>query len=139
MTIQQLSVFIENHPGNLNKVLAVLADNSINIKALTIADTADFGIVRLIVSDPQKAFNALRDKHFSVQLQDILSVEMAPEPGSLYHILNLFATENVSLEYVYAFSYGSKSILVLRTDNREKAVEIIRKNNLKSVTEADLK
>ena len=98
MAIQQLSVFIENHPGNLNKLLAVLAENTINIKALTIADTADFGIVRLIVSDPQKALDALRDKHFSVRLQDILSVEMNPEPGSLYHILSLFAAENVSLD-----------------------------------------
>lgn len=139
MTIRQLSVFLENKTGNLNDLLNVLAENNINIVSLTIADTSDYGIVRLLVSDPQLALKKLKEKHFSVRINDILSLDMNPEPGSLAKILDLFATEEISIEYVYAFSFGSKSIVVLRTDNREKAGEVIRKNNLLSITEQDLK
>ena len=139
MTIRQLSVFLENKPGCLDAMLSVLAENSINIIALTIADTSDYGIVRLLVSDPQKALEKLREKHYTVRIHDILSLEMDAAPGSLFKILDLFTQADIGLEYVYAFSFGSKSILVLRTDNREKAVEVIKNNHLKSITEEDLK
>lgn len=139
MTIRQLSVFLENKPGYLNEVLEVLSENRINIAALTIADTDDYGIVRLLVSEPQVALEKLREKHFTVRIHDVLSLEMEPQPGSLYHILHHFADADISMEYVYAFSFGSKSIVVFRTDNREKAVEVINENKLKSITEEDLK
>ena len=139
MTIRQLSVFMENKPGYLNEVLAVLARNNININALTIADTSDYGIARILVSDPQLALDKLHEENFAVRIHDVLSLEIGAAPGSLYNILNLFAAASISVEYVYAFSYGSKSIVVLRTDNREKAVEVIRDNKLKSITEDDLK
>ena len=138
MTIRQLSVFMENKPGKLNDILLVLAQNNINIAALTVADTSDYGILRLLVSDPQKALDKLREKHFTVRIHDVLSLEMDPEPGSLYRILHHFAEAGISMEYVYAFSFGSKSIVVFRTDNREKAVEVVKKNNLISITEEEL-
>ena len=138
MTIRQLSVFLENKPGYLNEALAVLARYNVNINALTIADTSDYGLARILVSDPQLAQEKLHEANFAVRIHDVLSLEMGAEPGSLYHILNLFAEANISIEYVYAFSFGSKSILVFRTDNREKAVELILKNKLKSITEEDL-
>ncbi|MBP8904092.1 MAG: ACT domain-containing protein [Paludibacteraceae bacterium] len=138
MTIRQLSVFMENKPGNLNDILLVLAQNNINIAALTVADTSDYGILRLLVSDPQKALDKLREKHFTVRIHDVLSLEMDPEPGSLYRILHHFAEAGISMEYVYAFSFGSKSIVVFRTDNREKAVEVIKENNLISISEEEL-
>lgn len=139
MTIRQLSVFMENKPGNLNDVLSVLAENNINIVSLTVADTEEFGIVRLLVCDPEKAQVKLRENQFTVRIHDVLSLEMSPKPGSLYKILSHFAEAEISIEYVYAFSYGSKSIVVFRTDNREKALEVIKKNNLISITENDLK
>ena len=139
MTIKQISIFLENQAGYLNQALAILAKHGINIKALTIADTADFGIVRLIVSEPNKAFEVLKIENYTVSLQDILSIEMSAEAGSLSAILDLFAADGLSVEYIYAFSYGSKSILVIRTANREQAEEIVRKNNLKTVSESDLK
>ncbi|NLO70431.1 MAG: ACT domain-containing protein [Porphyromonadaceae bacterium] len=139
MTIRQLSVFMENKPGNLNDVLSVLAENNINIVSLTVADTEEFGIVRLLVCDPEKAQVKLRENQFTVRIHDVLSLEMSPKPGSLYKILSHFAEAEISIEYVYAFSYGSKSIVVFRTNNREKALEVIRKNNLISITENDLK
>ena len=138
MTIRQLSVFMENKPGNLNDILLVLAQNNINIAALTVADTSDYGILRLLVSDPQKALDKLREKHFTVRIHDVLSLEMDPEPGSLYRILHHFAEAGIGMEYVYAFSFGSKSIVVFRTDNREKAVEVIKENNLISISEEEL-
>lgn len=138
MTIRQLSVFLENKPGYLNEVLSVLSLHNINIVAMTVADTSDFGILRLLVSDPQLALDKLREKQFTVRIHDVLSLEMDPEPGSLYHILVHFAEACISMEYMYAFSFGSKSIVIFRTDNREKALEVIKKNNLKSITEQDL-
>ena len=139
MTIRQLSVFMENKPGNLNDVLAVLAENNINIASLTVADTDEYGIVRLLVSDPETAQEKLREQQFTVRIHDVLSLEMDPKPGSLFRIMSHFAQADISFEYVYAFSYGSKSIVVFRTNNRDKALEVIKENNLKPVREVDLK
>jgi len=139
MTVSQLSVFLENKTGYLNQVLAVLAKYNINIIALTVADTSDYGILRAIVSDPEKALEVLRAEQFSVRIHDILSIEMDAAPGTMSRILDLFTAADICIEYVYAFSFGSKSILILRTDNRDKSVEIIKTNNLKSITEADLR
>ena len=139
MTIRQLSVFLENKTGYLNEMLAKKKKNSINIVALTVADTSDYGIVRMIVSDPQLALDKLREERFTVRIHDILSLEMDAAPGSLARILDLFNEQDIAIEYVYAFSFGSKSILVFRTNNREKAVEVIKINKLKSISEEDLK
>jgi hypothetical protein len=139
MTISQLSVFLENKTGYLNQVLAVLAKHNINIIALTVADTSDYGILRAIVSDPAKALEVLRNEQFSVRIHDILSVEMDAAPGTMSRILDLFTAADICIEYVYAFSFGSKSILILRTDNLDKSIEIIKENKLKSINEADLK
>lgn len=139
MKIRQLSVFLENKTGYLNKVLAVLAKNNINIIALTVADTSDYGILRAIVSDPDLALNALREEQFTVRIHEILSIEMSPKPGTMSHILDLFTAADICIEYVYAFSFGSKSILILRTDNVEKSLEVIADNKLKSISESDFK
>ena len=139
MTIRQLSVFLENKTGHLNQILSVLAKNNINIIALTVADSSDYGILRAIVSDPEKALAALRAEQFTVRVHDILSLEMDAAPGSMSHILDLFTAADICIEYVYAFSFGSKSIVVFRTDNREKAEKVIIENGLKSVREEDLK
>jgi len=139
MTIRQLAVFLENKTGYLNQVLAVLAKYNINIIALTVADTSDFGILRAIVSDPEKALDVLREDGFSVRIQDVFSIEMDAAPGTMSRILDLFTAADICIEYVYAFSFGSKSILILRTDNTKKSAEVIIANNLKSISEADLK
>jgi len=139
MTIRQLSVFLENKTGHLNQILSALAKNNINIVALTVADSSDYGILRAIVSDPEKALKVLRSEQFTVRVHDVLSLEMAAAPGSMSHILDLFTAADICIEYVYAFSFGSKSILILRTDNCDKAIEIIKINKLKSISEVDLK
>jgi hypothetical protein len=139
MTISQLSVFLENKTGYLNQVLAVLAKYNINIIALTVADTSDYGILRAIVSDPEKALEVLRNEQFTVRIHDILSIEMDAAPGTMSRILDLFTAADICIEYVYAFSFGSKSILILRTDNRDKSIDVIKENKLKSITSADLR
>lgn len=139
MTIRQLSVFLENKTGHLNQVLSVLSKNDINIVALTVADSSDYGIMRAIVSDPEKALKALREEHFTVRVHDIHSLEMDAAPGSMSHILDLFTAADICIEYVYAFSFGSKSILIVRTDNSEKAIQVINDNNLKTISEGELK
>lgn len=139
MTIRQLSVFLENKTGHLNQILSVLAKNNINIIALTVADSSDYGILRAIVSDPEKALQALRAEQFTVRVHDILSLEMNAAPGSMSLILDLFTAADICIEYVYAFSFGSKSILMVRTDNSEKAMEIIKMKKLKSISEEELK
>ena len=139
MTIRQLSVFLENKTGHLNQILSVLAQNNINIVALTVADSSDYGILRAIVSDPEKAMQVLRAEQFTVRVHEILSLEMGAAPGSMSHILDLFTAADICIEYVYAFSFGSKSILMIRTDNSEKAIEIVKTNHLESISEEDLK
>jgi hypothetical protein len=139
MTIRQLSVFLENKTGHLNQILSVLAKNNINIVALTVADSSDYGILRAIVSDPEKAMTALRAENFTVRVHNILSLEMDAAPGSMSHILDLFTAADICIEYVYAFSFGSKSILMIRTDNSEKAVQVVLANKLKPISEKDLK
>jgi hypothetical protein len=139
MIIRQLSVFLENKTGHLNEILAILAKNNININALTVADSSDYGLLRMLVSDPEKAVEELRNGHYSVRIHNVLALEMGAAPGSMSVILNLFNNAGISIEYVYAFSFGSKSIVVLRTDNQEKSIEVIKANHLISINESDLK
>jgi hypothetical protein len=139
MKIRQLSVFVENKTGHLNQILAVLARNNINIIALTLADSSDFGLLRMLVSDSEKAAEALRTENFTVRIHEVLSLELEGVPGSLSRVLNHFSDNGIAIEYIYAFSFGSKSILVMRPDNTEKAIEIIQKYQLKPIYESDLK
>jgi hypothetical protein len=139
MTIRQLSVFLENKTGHLNEILNILAANNININALTVADSSDYGLLRMLVSDIEKALEVLRTENISVRIQEVISLEMDAKPGSMAKILNLFSSTGLSIEYVYAFSFGNKSVLVLRTNDREKAYEVILNNHLKSIRESDLK
>jgi hypothetical protein len=138
MKIRQVSVFLENKTGHLNQILAVLARNDININALTVADSSDYGLLRMLVSDPVKAVEVLKAEHFTVRLHEVLSLEMDAAPGSMSHILDLFTAADICIEYVYAFSFGSKSILIIRTNDCDKAIEIINSNKLKSINELDL-
>jgi hypothetical protein len=138
-TTRQLSVFLENKSGRLQEMLEVLGNEKINITALTIADTLEYGIVRLIVSDPDSACNLLKTHEFKVNLTEVLSLAVSHEPGSLAKMLKDFSEEKLSIEYMYAFSLGEKAIIVLRTDNHPKAFEIIDRNNFTLIGEDEIK
>jgi len=138
-TIRQLSVFLENKSGRLQEVLDVLGDENINISALSIADTSEYGILRLIVNDPENGYKHLKARGFSVNLTDVLSLSVSHEAGSLSKVLKKFSDENLSIEYMYAFSLGNKAMIVLRTDDRAKAFEIVAKYDFTVIDEDEIR
>ncbi len=138
MTIKQLSIFLENKSGRLTEVLEVLGKDKVNIIALTIADTSEFGILRLIVSNPDKAYTLLKSKGFSVNLTDVFSITTPIEAGSFAKVLRIFSDEDISIEYMYAFSLDKRAMIILRTENTEKALAAIRKHEIMLVKGNDL-
>jgi hypothetical protein len=138
MTIKQLSIFLENKSGRLTEVLETLGKEKINVTALTIADTSEYGILRLIVSDPLKAHILLKEKGFSVNLTEVLSITTPIEAGSFAKALRIFSDENISIEYMYAFSMEKKAMIVLRTDDTAKALAAIQKHKMELVKGSDL-
>ena len=138
MTIHQLSVFIENKSGTLVKVLKALKDEGIQLIASTIADTSEYGICRIICSEPVKAYEVLRNEGIAVSLCDVFAIELDDRPGRAADAIELFAREGISIAYLYSFLLGGKGVLVFRTDNPEKAKEIITENKLSIIPEKDL-
>ena len=138
-TIKQLSVFLENKSGRLHEVLEALSNANINLTALTVADTQEYGILRLLVSEPEKACQLLKTKNFKVNLTDVISLSISHRAGSLSEILKKISAANLSIEYIYAFSLGEKAIVVLRTENHQKAFEIIERNNFTLISQDEIK
>ena len=130
MTTKQLSIFFENKTGRLNDVAKILSEPSINMKAFSIADNTDFGILRVLVSDTDKAYQILKQNGFAVKFTDVITLHISNTPGSLYSILDLLATANIYIEYMYAFSEGEQASVVIRPDNLEEAVKVLKQNNI---------
>ncbi|WP_340113102.1 ACT domain-containing protein [Maribellus mangrovi] len=129
MIIEQVSVFLENKSGRLNEVTKILGDAGINISAFTIADTSDFGILRLIVSDPYKAFEVLKQNDFSVQTTEVVLAKTPNEPASLSKLLNILQQEEVFIEYMYAFSMNDEgAVTVIRPTRVKYCVEMLQKH-----------
>ena len=138
MTIHQLSIFIENRSGTLIKVLDALKKANIQIVASTIADTAEYGIYRLICSEPLRAHEELKKAGIAVALSDVLALELDDEPGRAADAISTFSKAGISIAYMYTFLLRGKGIMVFRTDNPELARETILQNNLKYIAEKDL-
>jgi len=138
MIIQQLSVFLENKFGRLTEVTAELAARNINITALSIAETSEYGILRLIVSDPAVAVSALKEKDFSVGLTDVLCLSMSNEPGALATILRIMSDAGLSVEYMYAFSVGKNAFAIIRCDRIKDAIAVLTDKKVKLIRNSDL-
>ena len=138
MTVHQLSVFIENKSGALVRVLRLLKQEGIQLIASTIADTADFGIFRIICSQPEKAYDVLREAGVAVSLCEVFAVELDDRPGMAADAIGFFAGEGISIAYLYSFLLNGKGVLIFRTDNPGKAAEIISTKGLKAIEEKDL-
>lgn len=138
MTIKQLSVFIENKAGTLRQVLAQLKAAGIQLIASTLADTVDFGIYRIICSEPVRAYDVLRAAGIAVTLSDVFAVELEDRPGTAADALSIFACEDIEITYLYSFLLGGKGILIFRTDNTERAKEIIILERLPFITDEQL-
>ena len=129
--IKQVSVFAENKPGRLAAVTEKLYERGINIRAFTIAEAGDFGIIRMVVDKTEEAYRILKEAGFTVSLTDVLGVEVKDEPGGLYRIAKALGDENINVEYVYAFtSGGDKALIILRVDNIEKAIEVLEREDV---------
>jgi len=133
--IKQLSVFLENEPGRLVKVTKLLSEAKIDIRALTVAEIADFGILRLIVDDPDKAYKVLKDNIMAVSIDDVLGVKVDDRPGGLGTIAEILGEAGVNIEYIYAFITKSheQAFVVMRVGNTEKAVEVLKNKDIRLV------
>lgn len=138
MTIHQLSIFVENRQGTLIKVLQLLKEAGVQLIASTIADTVEYGIYRIICSEPDRAYSILRDKGISVALSDVFAIELDNQVGRAADTLTLFSEAGISIAYMYSFLLKGKGILVFRTDDNEKTCQVIREQGLKYIPESDL-
>ena len=127
MKVEQLSIFLENTIGRLAEVSRILAEAKINIRALSIADTADFGVLRMLVDDVEKAKKILKDRDFTVGETEVLGVEVPDEPGGLNQILRLLEKEDINVEYMYAFVHqsGNNAVMIFRFDALDRAVDVL--------------
>lgn len=135
MTLKQVSVFVQNKPGRLSKVTHTLGDASINIRALSMAEVGDFGIIRMVVDDPEGAIKALKGGGFTAKVTEVLGVEMDNKPGGLARIADVFGDSGVNIEYAYAFvtKDGNRAVLITRVDDQKKASEILKEAGIKTV------
>lgn len=138
MTINQLSIFMENRSGTLVKVLDLLKQSQIQIIASTIADTAEYGIYRIICSEPDRAYAELKKAGVAVALSEVFAIELDNEPGRAADAVKIFSDAGISITYLYSFLLKGKGILVFRTDNTEGAREAISSHNLKFISEKHL-
>ncbi len=138
--VTQVSIFLENRAGRLFDVCNILGKNGINIRALSVADTSDFGILRLIVDNPQEAIRILKEEKFTVSSTDVVAIEIDDKPGGLAEILKIFNENSINVEYMYAFlaKIPNKAILIFRFDNLDEVVEKLNKHNVKMITSEDL-
>ncbi|MDR2144421.1 MAG: ACT domain-containing protein [Treponema sp.] len=135
MEIKQISVFLENNAGRLGEVTRVLADAGVNLRAISIADTADFGILRLIVNDQDKAVKALTGAGFTTRITNVAAIEIEDKPGSLAGVMELFQKSNVNIEYLYASLEGNvgKAVVIFKLEDHEKGLALITENGLSMV------
>lgn len=138
MTIQQLSVFIENKSGTMLRILSLLKEEGIQLLAVNIADTVEYGIFRIICSEPSKAYKVLKDAKVSVTLTDVFAIELNDEVGELARTLEIFDNENISITYLYSFLLNGKGIMIFRTADAEHTREVIMLNNMHFIAERDL-
>lgn len=140
LKVQQISVFLENKTGRLAKVTEILGNNQINIRALSIADTTDFGILRLIVNQPDKAIRFLKEEGFTVSAAEVLAVEMDDRPGGLSTILRILDTAKINIEYLYAFLEKSSqdALVVFRVEQIDEAIKVLQDYNVNIISGEEL-
>lgn len=138
--IKQISVFVENKKGRLAAMTKVLADNGIDLISLSIADTTNFGILRCIVNDLNKAILVLRDNGFTVNTTDVIGIEVPDVPGGLYSVLEVLNANDISVGYLYSFvkKEHNNALIMMKTDDTDKAIKALKDNNIKMVEQQDI-
>lgn len=140
MKVRQISIFLENKFGRLAQVTRVLGENGINIRALSIADTTDFGILRLIVNEPEKAYEVLKESGFTVSTTDVIAVEVADNPGGLAAALEVLEKAGINIEYLYAFvqKASSAALVVFRVEQVEEAIKVLQQSGIHILSENEV-
>ena len=140
MYIHQISVFMENKPGNLADLTNFLAENNINMRALEVADSSDYGIVRIIVDDPFNTLTLLKDNDWICKLTHVIGVKIPNTPGAMAKIMGILAAENIGVEYVYAFlaQKTDDALLIFRVQDNDKVAALLKKNGITIVDQEDL-
>jgi hypothetical protein len=133
--LKQLSIFLTNQKGRLYKVLDILGKNGINIRALSLADTSEFGILRLIVDDPDKGQKVLEDNNYTIKISTAIGVELNDVPGGLSSILKILNDNDINLDYLYAFTHekSDNAILLLCTHDLDLLIDVLHKENVRIV------
>ena len=136
MDVVQISVFLENRSGRLAEVAQILSNEGINIRALSLADTADFGVLRIIVDRSAECLKILREAGFVARETEVLALEVEDRPGGLHHVLDTLGSGAINVEYVYAFVERKKenAIVVFKVDDKKRAIEVLQKNQITVVT-----
>jgi len=136
MTIKQLSIFVENKPGKLVEALETLADAKIDMRALSLADTAEFGILRVIADKPDEALTVMQSAGFLVKTNDVIPVAVGDKPGGLVAVLRVLADEGIDVEYTYAFVAHSRdsAYVILRVTDNEAAIKVLKQNVVSLLT-----
>lgn len=140
MHVEQIAVFLENKSGRLAEITATLANHNINIRALSVADTADFGILRLIVDDVEKAKKVLKENGFTVGTTTVIAVEVADQSGGLASVLQTIEKEGLNVEYMYAFvnKSGKNAVLIFRFDDIDRAITALRRDGFTILSGAQI-
>ena len=135
MEIKQISVFLENNAGRLGEVTQVLAKAGVNLRAVSLADSADFGILRLIVNDCDLALKALNDAGYTTRLSNVVAVEIEDRPGSLADVMDLFRKHMINIGYLYASLEGNsgKAVVIFKLDDHEKGLQILKENKVSMI------
>ena len=138
--VRQISVFMDNKPGQLSGVMEIIKESGINVRALSLADTKDFGILRIIVHDTEKAVDALKDAGYAVTVNEIVAITIPDSPGQLSRVLEILGKDNVNHEYLYAFTGASDRAVsfVLRVNDNDAAAASLTKGGIIQLTENDI-
>jgi hypothetical protein len=141
MKITQISVFLENRKGRLFEVCSLLGQNGVNIRALTIAETETFGVLRIVVDKPQQAIQVFRDHHITANVTSVVAVEVDDRPGGLASVLKTLSDNNVNVEYMYGFveKASVKAMLVFRFEDPDRAAKVLTDNKIRVIGESDIR
>ncbi|MCD4815307.1 MAG: acetolactate synthase, partial [Methanosarcinales archaeon] len=138
--IKQISIFAENKAGRLEKITGKLKSANINIRAFTIAEAGDFGVMRLVVDKPEQAHNVLHDAGFTVSETDVLGIEMSDSPGGLHEISTVLGSNDINVDYAYAFAMATqKALLIIRVDNINNAIEVLENSDIRLISMEEVK
>jgi hypothetical protein len=137
--LKQISIFLPNQPGVLAKFTKILMDKQINMRAITVAETADYGILRIVVDKTDKAVEILKNENYLLSLTDVIAVNIPDKPGALHDIAEFLGNNNVNIEYIYSSTFlKGEAIVVLRVDDNEKAMKTFKDKGVKLVESKDL-